>query len=363
MSPWPPEPAEPVRLSGNAYARGFGQAEMGGATADAVRAATVARVEAAEADGLLTARAEAWLARQRDFAAATWPDALDEVAGIADGFGFSGDVVFAHLFLGMLRDLRQTERADGDGCSAWAVGDGPDGPLAVKNRDYHGTHLGIQRVFRHDDPSWPAGPVLSVGSLGAPGAYSSGINAHGLALVDTQVGTSDHGIGWLRYFLMTYLLARCRTVGEAVAVIRGATHAGGGTLVMADAGGATAAVELGHGAVGIETGARVWRTNHFVSPELEPVTLTEPGDRVSQSSHARRAKLEALVAARAWTTADAARLMGGHDDDPMASLCQHGAADASSTISSSVFACASRSLYFCEGNPCRGVWRQYRLLG
>jgi hypothetical protein len=37
-----------------------------------------------------------------------------------------------------------------------------------------------------------------------------------LAVADTQVGTFDHGEGWLRSFLMTRLLRECATVAEAV---------------------------------------------------------------------------------------------------------------------------------------------------
>ncbi|ADZ72239.1 C45 family autoproteolytic acyltransferase/hydolase [Polymorphum gilvum] len=363
MSVWRPEPAAPIRLSGDARQRGLGQALLGGAPAEAVRRATEARVEAARRDGLIDADGLAFVERQRACTAEVDPDALAEVAGIAEGFGIAEEILFTHLHLGILRDLKSCREAAGDGCSAWAVGDGPDGPLVVKNRDFLGTHLGVQRVFRHDDPAWRAGPVLCVGSLGSPGAYSSGMNAQGLALVDTQVGTGDHGPGWLRYFLMTRILADCRSVDEAIALIRGSRHAGGGTLVLADASGATAAVELGHSRVVVDTGGTRFRTNHFVSDALAGATLKDDGDRISGNSLARFAVLSVRLPGRVWSAAEAARLMASHaPDGGDGSLCQHPGVGDASTISSSVFACAARSLYFAEGNPCGGVWRRYDLV-
>src|SRR3546814_3909336 len=82
------------------------------------------------------------------------------------------------------------------------------------------------------------------------------MNSGGLALADTAVATTDHGVGWLRYFLMTRLLARHATVAAALEDIRGLAHAGGGSLVLADASGALAAVDLGHSKVCTEPGDR-----------------------------------------------------------------------------------------------------------
>ena len=57
-----------------------------------------------------------------------------------------------------------------------------------------------------------------LGMLLAIGALAGGINTDGLAVVDTQVATTSHGVGWLRSFLTTHLLRECTTVAEAVAL-------------------------------------------------------------------------------------------------------------------------------------------------
>ena len=96
----------------------------------------------------------------------------------------------------------------------------------------------LQRVFLHLDPARPDEDMFCVGTLGSPGAFSSGINAGGLALADTHVGTSAHGVGLLRYFLMTRLLRPVQG-RRGLAEIATLPHAGGGTMVLADATGTT----------------------------------------------------------------------------------------------------------------------------
>ncbi|MDP4033915.1 MAG: C45 family peptidase [Pseudorhodobacter sp.] len=349
-----------LELLGSAYARGRGQAAGGQAVQ--VRAATVARVEYARAEGLFDTDAMAYLAAQRTFLAAHDPEGMAELLGISEGFDLPEPELFAHLHLGTLRDLRGGATLV-DGCSAWALGQGPDGPLVVKNRDYSGEHLGIQCVTRHRGPDLTTGAMLCLGSLGSPGAYSSGINAAGLALADTQVAVATHRVGWLRYFLMTRLLARCADVAQALAFLRAVPHAGGGTLVLADAGGATAAVELGARCVTVSQGPLVWRTNHFVSPELSADTLPPGDDAIGDTSRARFGYLAHQLATKDWTARDAMRLMATHTNTApgAAPICQHGSASNAQTISSAVYSCRLVQMRVCEGPPCAGTWQTFRL--
>jgi len=348
-----------LQLAGSAYARGRGQSAAGHAVQ--VRAATVGRVETARAEGLFDEASLAYIAAQRAFHAHHDADGMSELLGIAEGYGLPEAELFAHLHLGTLRDLKGGAALT-DGCSAWAVGQGPDGPLVVKNRDYSGQHLGIQSLARHVGPDVATGAMLCLGSLGSPGAYSSGINAAGLALADTQVSVATHRVGWLRYFLMTRLLARCATVAEAVAFIRTTRHAGGGTLVLADASGATAAVELGAGAVTVASGAQVWRTNHLTGA-LAAETLPPRDDSIAGNSRDRFAYLARTLPGAQWSRAKARALMATHPDTApgAAPICQHGQADAAETISSAVYSCNLRQVDFCEGNPCTGAWRTVTL--
>lgn len=357
-----PEAAAPFLLSGTAGARGRGQVLHPRADAAQIRAATIGRVESARADGVIDSEVEAFLAAQRSFHETHDPDGMAELAGIASAFDLPLDGVFAHLHLGTLQDLKGGGRL-ADGCSAWAVPDADSGPMAVKNRDYSGTHLGIQSVAYHTGPDIETGGWLAVGSLGSPGAYSSGMNAAGLALVDTQVAVRTHRVGWLRYFLMSRILSRCASVPQALDFIASVPHAGGGTLVMADRDGAIAAVELDAKAHMVTTGPVVWRTNHYVLPGCAEETLAPGSDRIAQNSADRFRFLGNALPGRVWSRRAAATLMATHPNsaEGAAPLCQHAEGQQSQTLSTSIYSCRLGTLTFCDGNPCTGRWFEFKL--
>lgn len=363
MAPVGMAEGRPVAMDGDAWLRGARQAAGKDVAHETIAAATLGRVERARSDGLIGAQAQAYISAQKAFAEEHDPYSMAELAGIAEGFGIAFDDLFTHLHLGIVGDLANGASIDADGCSALAVGRGPDGPLIAKNRDFSGTHLGVQKVFRHTGPDISTGAILCIGSLGSPGAYSSGMNEAGLLLADTQVGVRHHRIGWLRYFLMNRLLATCGTVDDAVAFIRAVPHAGGGTLVLADATGATAAVEIGARAVTVETDKAARRTNHFITGELAAETRDPDNDRIAANSRRRLACLDHVLPRLEATAGALMQLMTRHEDGSphSAPLCQHAKGGDSQTISSAVYSGRDRCLYFHEGNPCLGNWERFKL--
>jgi hypothetical protein len=349
-----------LRLAGSPRERGAAQAFAAPDRIAPVPSAVAMRLRVAGASGHLSAPPVGFLEEQRRMSAAHVPEALEEIAGIADGFGLSAEDVFTYLHLGTLADLAHAFEPQTDGCSAWAVAAGPDGPLVVKNRDYRGEHLGLQRVFLHADPMWGGRQVLCVGSLGSPGAFSSGMNSDGFALVDTQVATTDHAPGVLRYFLMSRLLSQCASVPDALYLVAALPHAGGGTLVMADAAGAVGAVELGASRQIVDPGAGwVARTNHFTSPGLAHATIPEARPVSVGASGPRLDALRSALPRRQWAVRDAQELMAGHRGG--GAFCRHGEDGDSRTISNVVFACADRMLHFSEGFPCSRARRVFAL--
>jgi isopenicillin-N N-acyltransferase like protein len=324
-------------LEGDAFARGRAQASQYPGMAEAVCDAIRLRLGAAATN---MPRAEKFLAAQQDATERLAPEALAEIAGIAEGFGLTPQEIFTFLHLGCIADLAALPE-DTDGCSAFARAG-----VVAKNRDFRPEHKALQRAFAHRDPAWGRRSVLCLGSLGAPGAWSSGINSDGLALADTQISTALHGPGLLRYFLMTQLLATCATVKEAVALIRAVPHAGGGSLVLADATGACAAVELRHGHVDIEPGACVARTNHY----------TAAPDRLAPVAHSM-GRLATLTAALAGPATDPATILALHG--PTA-LCRH-APDPSPTLAGAVYDGPRRRARIAFGPPCSTPWQGYAL--
>jgi len=350
-----------IVVSGSAYARGL--AQKGAVPVETLRAATVARVEQARATGLIDAEAMAYLSAQRAFHMAHDPKSLAELKGIADAFGLVEADLFAHQHLGTLRDLKGGGVLI-DGCSAIAIPSGPDGPLVFKNRDFSGQHLGIQCVLRHKGPDIRTGEILSLGSLGSLAAWSSGINAAGLAVADTQVAVNRHRVGWLRYFLLPRLLAQAASVAEALVLIRCLPHAGGGTLVMADRSGATASVELSAQGPAIAQGGVQWRTNHYTDRTTHGETLGADGDRIAGNSHDRFDYLARVLPTQDWTVDKARSLMATHPTPDGAPICQHGdGKDSAETISSAVYSCNLGQMEISEGTPCIGHWHRMHPCG
>ena len=347
-------------LRGAAYDRGRLHAELSpGRGADVASAVTRRLSELGPA--LALPKVVEWLDAQHAFTRDHDPDGYVEVQGIAEGFGIAADALFACLYGNVIADLAGAP-ALADACTAWATPHGERGPVVVKNRDARGWQASLECVARHADPEWGGRRVLCVGSLGTPGALAGGINTDGLAVVDTQVATWSHGVGWLRSLLTTHLLRECATVAEAVALVFRVPHAGGGTLVLADATGATAAIELSHDATAAEEPAErdyVARTNHFVSDRLRESAAgsDDPGARASR---ARLATLEHALRGLPlpYPHDEIAKVMARHGDSVRAGLCRHGEIRDVQTLSGAIFDCRTPALLFSSGPPCKGRWER-----
>ena len=336
---------EPLYLSGPAEVRGRQQAAIAPEAVASVRAAVAGCLEKSK-ELLNKVAIQGYLKKQWAFQNETAPTHIGEITGIAEGFGMSADDISAYLHLGI---LDQGPSPD-DGCSTLTASKSAFGPFVAKNRDYGGEHRDLQRVFVQSDPDNTAKQCIFVGSLGSPGAFSSGMNSAGLALADTRVDWPSPGVGWLRYYLMTEILWRADTVDEAVDLISSVTHAGGGSLAMADASGAIASVEFGHPDAFVqssEDGSFI-HTNHYLS---ESVAGAVGGNEAN--SHAR---LQVLQKASAGHTAqtdmqEIIDLFSSHDIGD-GGLCRHGGDDEQGTISTSIFCCEAREVHFFDGNPC-----------
>lgn len=346
-------PLDIVRLTGDALARATMQAALPGA--GAVRQGVFARLAEAQAK-LETPAARAYLATQRAFCTAQCAPELAELEAMAAAYDVPADGLFGLFHLSAL-----THAFAHDGCSAFAAARAGGGALLAKNRDLSGPHPHFQQVFLQSDAAFAQGDILHVGSRGMPGAYSSGINAAGLALADTAIPAPMHGVGWPRYFLMTRLLTSCADVEDALRMIAGARHCGGGSLILADASGATAAVELFADGARITRDATAFRTNHFWS-EDEAATRVRQSAAAFDSTRGRRDTLTAALHAPP-RDAEAALALLLHDGaDGCEALRRARDAAGSTTVSSSVYDTATRSLLF-VGEDAAQAPRLFRIEG
>lgn len=350
--------ADALPMTGGAYERGIAQANHAD-RAEVVNAIDLRlnQNEAVFANPVV----REYLNKQWEFAQKHCSEELTEMLGIADGFGIDTHRLFDFLHMGIVKNL-DIEVIGEDGCSTWAVSNLSEGPAVGKNRDFMGEHAGLQAVFTHRDPNWPDGrKMLCVGSLGAPGAYSSGMNSDGLVVVDTQIATTDYGVGWLRYFLMTRLLTHHADVASALDYIKTTKHAGGGSLTLADPSGRVAAIDLGHGSISIVERQNGWvaRSNHF---EAGSVANLNDGAPMQGSTSGRFKALVSALSLKDKSLGSLTALMSSHTNDTTEGLCRHGEDGDSRTLSSAVFLCQSRKLHFTDGTPCDTAWKEYSLL-
>jgi len=345
----------PLTLAGAPAERGAAQARARPALGEAVRAATRQRLDECAA-ARQTRAVRDYLARQAAFAREQCAPEMAELEAIAAGFGLHWQDLFEVLHASPMADLA----APSDACTAWAAVCNDGGAAVAKNRDVRAELAPLQEVMLHEDPAQAMRSVLCVGSLGAPGAYSSGINRAGLAVVDTAIRSRSYRTGWMRYFAMTRLLWTCATVADALDFLRAVPHTGGGSVVLADARGRVAAVEFPDGTPAVEHARTVSRTNHFTTPGAG--APTRPNDANEANSAARLQYLRMALEGRGVpATAQAvADLMGAHGDADQA-LCRHGEGREVRTISTALYLTRARELIFAPDNPCRARWRRYSL--
>ncbi len=282
---------------------------------------------------------------------------LDMLRGIAQALALPWDAFFRYTIASYLED-RLGATAQPEGCTAWAA-TAPltrdSGPILAKNRDYRPEHLPLQMLAR-------AAPkegyrYLYLTSAGSPGVFSSGMNEVGLAVADTHVVSLDIGPGLARYSVMMDIVERCATVAEALDYIGTVPHMGEGNLVLADAKGAVAAVELGHSRQNViapRAGAVV-TTNHFTTPGLEARWRdTNPPHLRGNSEARRRATYEVLVNARGHVDATWARAYMASHRDMLSAMCRHLEVDGTSaTIGTTIYLPTLLRAHVLHGRPCR----------
>ena len=356
----------PVDLSGSPYERGRQQAERCPDMVGAVQRAVALRMAESE-ERLSAPDVRDLLQEMRRFHDDHDPEVMEELQGIGSGFGIPAAQLFDYLMMSFVEDL---DPAGGgpEECTALAAAAESGGAIVAKNRDYRQEHAAIQRVFRHQDPDWGNREVLCIGSLGSPGNFSSGMNSDGFAVADTASRTHAHRVGQHRYFLLTRLVNRCTTVGEALGEIAATPHAGGGNLVLGDATGCVATVELGASEQAVEIRRDGWlgRANHYVA-ELTAGLNRRGGAAESRhrNSEGRLCVLGRLLekAPCPMTVEDAACILSYRGRDGEEAICRKGGRDLSETVSGSVYATAEKRLWFAKGNPSDGCWTRFAFHG
>ena len=191
------------------------------------------------------------------------------------------------------------------------------------------------------------------------------MNERGLAVADTHVCSTDIGPGLPDYSLMMHILEEHDTVHSAVDYLSSVPRMGRNNLILADAGGELAVVELGyhHLAIIEAQNGIVVNTNHFVNPSMQEsfVDCTLPPVKGNSFHRYDLVKNELDAACGSIDVAFAQRLMATHAG-PLASICRHLEFDGqSATIATTIYQPARRTLRFCHGYPCQSPYHTITL--
>ena len=241
------------------------------------------------------------------------PHVLEEADGLAEGAGVSRQDALA---LSVCSDLSGRLPA---WCSLVAV-EGEEGILVGKNLDTPEEMAPIQVVERMaPDGALRFAHVTTAGAMWTDG----GVNEAGLALVNASLapaGANPEGLP--DGILVRELLARCADVQEAVALATSRrVRTLGENVLLADAGGRTAVVEMLPAGNAVREGEPAAACNHVLSEKLHAAMSRE--DPLRENSERRFERLrEASRAGRRWTITELVSLL----EDPGKGIRQDGSA-------------------------------------
>jgi hypothetical protein len=315
----------------------------------------------------------------RDFAR-LYPEHLERMIGIAEGGAVPVHLLFVAPMVELTLNRGVYTLPPPAACTAVAVTrdrSSTGEPIIAKNFDYPPASNAVH-LTRRSLPA-AAGRVgsLEVTKAPLPGCHD-GINQHGLAVAYNYghfSGRSHARIGIT--VLVQELLETCRSVDQALAALACRPRAGGALLMLADAAGDIASVELAPDFFTVRRGDALIHANHALTDAMLPRDVPRDarvpgwvwpaelrGRRVHESSERRLARAESMLAAMgAASEGDLAGLLADHGDagggGDDGTVCRHG--PYYQTTCSMVLFPRRRAMRVLVGSPCTGSFTDLSL--
>jgi isopenicillin-N N-acyltransferase-like protein len=283
------------------------------------------------------------------------PDGFEELEGIAEGSGLALERVVA---MNGLTDLRDVLAFAGDpdaagGCTSCVVmGDETrDGRvLCAQTWDLATDNLPFVVGVRRRPRAGPATAcITAVGCLSI-----AGLNEAGIAAGTTNLRTRDGRPGVL-YTSVVHKALACERLEDAVAAAADAPRAAAHFFWLADGAGRAAVVECAatrHRRRDLARGHHV-QCNHCLEPEIAALEVDVP----RASSHARQARLEALLGdARGRVDEAALRGFLADRENGALAICRDDC-DGISTLAAVVISPQAGAVHASPGLPTKGEAR------
>lgn len=305
-----------------------------------------------------------YIARNAAFLERRHPEQIEEIRGIAEGAGLPYEkLLILNIPAYFLTDYFSQE------CSMLLVRapasiDG--NTYLIKNRDM-GTYI-EQCVLHRKLPQ--GGEIVEVNGAGTVTYPATGMNSFGLGVATTgfwsDLAKPDlEEIGDAHIFVnVRVLLEQCKTVDEVLECLKTYPRMNGLNIIAADP---TQAVVIettrDNMYIQRDNGSGVlWRTNHYMLPEISPLN---PPPQKYQSTHSRYARIGEMVRERLAQGKirfqDIWRIMSDHENG-VNCICRHPSEGYPAwTASSSMVCLEDREAWTTIGNPCENL--RYTKLG
>lgn len=287
-----------------------------------------------------------------------YPEALDEMRGIAEGSRLGYEAVLLMNFTSEVRSRASS------GCTAFTATDGAtiSGlPLMGKTRDMaFQAYFPFQIAMRVRIPG--RAEVFLAEAFSGMAVTGCGMNEHGLGLtlnIIISIGDIDPSVGIQRAFMARLVLERCESVEEALDLFSETDLAyQGANFLVCDAEGECALVEKSHRhqAIMRPIDGLIAATNHFTDPGMAQF------DRVfTQPSRMRLERMTSLLASKRGKI-DLSMAKGflrdhahGHGVN---SICRHEPSGVN-TVQAYILEPCSREIHIADGHPCTSRFQRY----
>jgi isopenicillin-N N-acyltransferase-like protein len=286
------------------------------------------------------------------------PEIVAELRGMAEG----ANVPFETLFvLNAAAELTQSMGRFGCTVVGIAGAGTEDGHvLLAHNEDATAGWADLTYAITAEPEGAPAFAAFTYAGL----LLHQGVNAAGLGSVGNALYARDARPGIPKLFQYRRIIAQ-RGIESAIRVATDSRRAFGNNHLLATADGDLYDVEASGSRWAMRAGGNGFlaHANHFTLPGMSDLDREED----LLNSRLRQQRVETLVE-RDWGAWDVCRLravMGDHANYPR-SVCKHHAPESDldyGTIGSVVIDVTARTMWACAGNPCRGEWREVRVIG
>jgi predicted choloylglycine hydrolase len=292
-----------------------------------------------------------------------FPELLVEMVGISKGSGISLEQIT------LLNLVLATNDLDSDAiattfnlaCTAIGIPDSDVGPIVAKNCDERQSaspFYVFQTVYPEENLAFMG--ISNVGTVW----LEAGMNEAGFSLMQTAgpIAPEQDGYGIACNIAPRPILARCRTIGESIAMLKDMYVAGWGMgLVLVDANGDVAVVEKTGDLCAVHCGGTnaLFCTNHFTDSTMRD-TRQIAHEGLRENSKARYQTLKVLFEDRDWphTLASVKGALAYHGDAGF--VCQHGGANLHSNYSC-IAIVQEKKILLGDGYPCQNNYTQHLL--